>query len=254
MAGGLLLALSALVRPSALPLAVSMGIAAVFLTRPRDPIQNWSGGQAYYPRSLPGAPAAWPPKGWPLPVGATMLLLTLLVMTPWGFRNWRVLGSWVWTTTNEGVTAYDGFNPDATGASDQSFLGDFPQLKQMGELDRSRYLSDKAAAYVREDPPRAVKLAFLKAARTWSPVPLSREYGDWKHAVVLLAYSVPLDLLVLAALVGPLGGGMRRAAKVFLLLPAIYFTVVHMMSVGSIRYRVPVEPHWPSLPPAPWRS
>jgi hypothetical protein len=241
LAGGLLLALSALVRPSALPLPVLMGIAGVFLSRPPRRDQNWSGERAYYQRNLP-APAAWPPKGWPLPVGATMLLITLLVMTPWGFRNWRVLGSWVWTTTNEGVTAYDGFNPDASGASDQSFLGDFPQLQQMGELERSGYLSDKAAAYVRANPQRAVKLGLLKAARTWSPVPLSREYGDWKRSVALLAYSVPLDLMVLAALVGPFGGGMRRAAKVFLMLPAIYFTVVHMMSIGSIRYRAPVEP------------
>jgi hypothetical protein len=250
LAGGLLLALSSLVRPSALPLPVLMGIAGVFLSRGLGPNQNWSGERAYYQRNLPGAPldklttapATWPPKGWPLPVGATMLFLTLLVITPWGFRNWRVLGSWIWTTTNEGVTAYDGFNPDATGASDQSFLGDFPQLQQMGELERSRYLSDKAAAYVRANPERAAKLGLLKAARTWSPVPLSREYGGWKHSVVLLVYSAPLDLMVVAALLGPLGGGMLRAAKVFLLLPAIYFTTVHMMSIGSIRYRAPVEP------------
>jgi hypothetical protein len=242
LAGGLLLAMSSLVRPSALPLPVLMGIAAVFLSRPRKSDQNWSGERAYYRRNPSAAPAAWPPKGWPLPVGATMLLLTLIVIIPWGFRNWRVLGSWVWTTTNEGVTAYDGFNPDATGASDQSFLGAFPQLGQLGELERSRYLSDKAAAYVRANPERAAKLALLKAARTWSPVPLSREYGDWKRSVVLLAYSVPLDLLVVAGLVGPLSGGMRRAAKVFLVLPAIYFTLVHMLSIGSIRYRAPVEP------------
>ncbi len=259
LAGGLLLALSALVRPSALPLPVLLGIAAIFLSRPTTSTgltdstsspqagqgqagQNRPGERAYYQRNVPDKPAAWPPKGWPLPVGATMLLLTLLVITPWGFRNWRVLGTWIWTTTNEGVTAYDGFNPDATGASDQSFLGDFPQLSQMGEVQRCQYLSDKAAAYVRANPERAVKLALLKAGRTWSPVPLSREYGDWKRSVVLLAYSVPFDLMVVAGLVGPLGGGMRRAAKVFLLLPAIYFTAVHMMSVGSIRYRTPVEP------------
>jgi hypothetical protein len=29
---------------------------------------------------------------------------------------------------------------------------------------------------------------------------------------------------------------------VLLLIPAIYFTLVHAMSIGSLRYRVPVEP------------
>jgi hypothetical protein len=29
--------------------------------------------------------------------------------------------------------------------------------------------------------------------------------------------------------------------KIFLMLPAIYLTVVHAMSVGSLRYRMPAE-------------
>jgi hypothetical protein len=29
---------------------------------------------------------------------------------------------------------------------------------------------------------------------------------------------------------------------IFLLLPALYFTAVHALSVGSLRYRVPAEP------------
>ena len=156
-----------------------------------------------------------------------MFLLTLLVVAPWGYRNWAVLGRWVWTTTNEGVTAYDGFNPDATGASDQSFLRFMPQLQRMGEVDRSRYLAEKAETFIREHPGRAADLAWAKVKRTWSPVPLSREYGDWKHAAVLLTYTLPLDLLVLAGLVGPLAGGLRPAAKVFLLTPAVYLTCVH---------------------------
>ena len=56
--------------------------------------------------------------GWLL----TMVALTLLVVGVWGVRNHAVLGRWVWLTTNGGVTKYDGFNPDATGASDQGFL------------------------------------------------------------------------------------------------------------------------------------
>jgi hypothetical protein len=70
-------------------------------------------------------------------------------------------------------------------------------------------------------------------------VPLSAEFGGVRNRVVALLYSVPFDLLVLAGL---FGRGAPRSAKVFLLLPAIYFTAVHMLSVGSLRYRIPVEP------------
>ena len=45
-------------------------------------------------------------------------------------------------------------------------------------------------------------------------------------------------LLVLAGLFSP---SLPGTAKVFLLAPALYLTVVHALSVGSLRYRVPAE-------------
>jgi 4-amino-4-deoxy-L-arabinose transferase-like glycosyltransferase len=223
LGGGMILALAVLVRQSGIGLPVVMGIGAAFVNRER--------GGPYHRR-------------WPLPVGATMLLLTLLVLLPWAYRNFRVLGEWVWTTTNGGITLYDGFNPDATGASDQTFVVLMPELRAMTETARSQHLSDLAKDYVRRQPLRAVELAVIKVGRTWSPVPLSVEYGSWKHRAVGLLYAVPLDVLVVIGLFRSprRGGALPWAAKVFLLLPAIYFTAVHMLSVGSLRYRIPAEP------------
>jgi hypothetical protein len=119
-----------------------------------------------------------------------------------------------------------------------------PQLRGMDEVARSGYLSEQAKEFIRRQPLRAAQLAVAKAARTWSPVPLSQEYGGWKYAVVGLLYSLPLDVLVVIGLFrrAPGGGPLSRSAKAFLLIPAIYFTAVHMLSVGSLRYRIPVEP------------
>src|SRR4029078_6378361 len=106
---------------------------------------------------------------WPLPVGTTMLLLTLTALLPWGIRNYRILGSWVWTATNGGITLYDGVNPDATGASDQSFVQSMPQLRGMKEVARSAYLSGLAKEFIRQQPLRAAELAAVKARGTWGP-------------------------------------------------------------------------------------
>jgi 4-amino-4-deoxy-L-arabinose transferase-like glycosyltransferase len=217
--GVLVLVGAILVRQSALflPLAVAVGAALV----------NRGAGTPYHRR-------------WPLPVGATVVLITLLVLLPWGWRNKRVVGTWVWTTTNGGITAYDGLNPDATGASDQSFVASMPELRRMGEVDRSAYLSEQAKEFVRRQPRRVAELALMKAGRMWSPVPLSQEYGGWKYRTVGLVYSVPLYLA--CALGISRRTTLPRAAKVLLLIPAIYFTAVHMLSVGSLRYRIPAEP------------
>jgi hypothetical protein len=229
--GGALLAASVLVRPSAAPLPLILGIGAAFLG-----LQNRAPAGAY---DYGAGTARAAQLRWPLPVGTTMVLLTVLALLPWGLRNRRVLGEWVWTTTNAGFTAYDGFHPEATGASDQSFLVEMPHLSQMSETTRSDYLSAKAKQYAQEHPGRVAKLALIKAGRTWSPAPLSPQYGSWKNRAVGLAYAVPFYVLVLAGL---WGRRLGAPAKVFLLLPAIYLTAVHMLSVGSLRYRLPAEP------------
>jgi hypothetical protein len=165
-------------------------------------------------------------------------VLTVAVLVPWGWRNSQpsVLGHWVWTTTNEGITAYDGWNPTASGGSNQAFLRNMPELTGMGEIQRSHYLAARAGEFVMSHPLRAVDLAMVKLGRLWSPMPLSEQYSSSAYRAVGLLYCVPFDLLVLAGLIR---GKLTRAAKVFLLLPAIYLTVVHMASVGSLRYLLP---------------
>jgi 4-amino-4-deoxy-L-arabinose transferase-like glycosyltransferase len=215
VAGGVALALSILVRPSVIALPMLLGLVAVVMNRRQQ-------------------------TGWRLPPITTMAILTIVVLLPWALRNHAVLGRWVWTTTNSGITAYDGFNPDADGSSDQSFVKSMPQLRSMNEVDRSRYLSNLASDYVRDNPRRAVELAGRKIARTWIPVPLSQEFGRPLYRTIAILFALPFDLFVIIGLVR--SNGLSRSAKVFLLLPAIYFTAVHALSVGSLRYRVPAEP------------
>lgn len=244
LGGGLILALTVLVRPSAVALPVLLGLLSVFL--------NTRAEGSYKSFGSPGA------AGWRLPPGLTMVVLTFLSLLPWVVRNRVVLGHWVWLDTNSGFTLYDGFNPDATGASDQSFVQRMPELQALDEVGRDEHLKQEAIDFAQAHPGMVVRLAGAKLARTWSPVPLSREYGRPALRVIAIAYALPFDALVLAGL---LWGRMPRSAKLFLIAPAIYFSIIHALTVGSLRYRVPVEPPlavmsaavlW-GIGAAPWR-
>lgn len=224
LGGGILLALSTLVRPSGIGLAVLLGIAAAFVNRP---------GRGAYQEGRSAMRLRWP-----LPIGATMLCLTVLALLPWAIRNRGLLHSWVWLDTNAGYTFYDGYNPDATGASDQKFVKYMPQLRQMDELNRSKYLRNLAIDYARAHPRHVLELAAAKFVRTWSPMPLSEQFSQRKYQLVGLLYSLPFDLLVLWGLAA---GNLSRSAKVYVLLPAIYLSGIHMLTVGSLRYRLPAE-------------
>jgi 4-amino-4-deoxy-L-arabinose transferase-like glycosyltransferase len=223
---GLLIALSILLRPSAALLPVVMGMSAIFLGA------NLSPDAAYHRHKLSSYKAI-------CSVAATMGLLTVVVLFPWAWRNHARLGQWIWTTTNSGFTAYDGFNPRADGSSNQWFTDD-PSLATMTETQRNEYLNTQARTFIRENPGRSLYLALLKVARTWSPVPLSNQYGNrLVYFTVGLAFTVPYYLLILAGL---WKSPLARSAKAFLVIPAIYFTVIHALSVGSLRYRIPSEP------------
>jgi 4-amino-4-deoxy-L-arabinose transferase-like glycosyltransferase len=229
-AGGMLLALAVLVRPSAGALPLILGIGAICVN---------CYNQAAYQSSTQSSGGRNLAAGWLLWVGATMVLLVALVLLPWAWRNYRVLHKWIWTDTNAGITLYDGYNPSATGASDQRFIRNMPELRRLNEIERSQELTGQAAQFIRDHPSRVVRLALAKAGRTWSPMPLSEQFGVPQYQAIGLLYSVPFDLLVLWGL---WRGNLRRSVKVFLMLPAIYLTLVHALTVGSLRYRLPAEP------------
>ncbi len=172
------------------------------------------------------------------------VLIVIVVMGaglfPWAWRNYRTVGAWVWTTTNSGITLYDGFNPTASGASDQRFVTQMPQLQPMNEVERSRYLSQSARVWIGEHWSDLPGLTAVKIARTWSPIPLSSEFGRPLYRMISAAFALPADLLV--STIGLFQRSLSRREKMLLVVPAIYFTILCILSVGSLRYRLPAEP------------
>ncbi len=165
--------------------------------------------------------------------------LIFVSLLPWAARNRHVLGETVWTTTNAGVTLWDGFHDGATGASDQRLLAERAPLRSIGEVARSRLLAEAATRWIRLHPLMACRLGFAKIFRGWSPVPLSAEFGKPTYRLAAGLYCVPVGLFCAA---GFYSRRWRWRAKLPCFLPAVLVTGVQVLSVGSIRYRLPAEP------------
>lgn len=215
--GLLLLVMSVYVRPGAIGLSVLIAVVAQLVRDIR------TGSRSF----------------WRIPAGTTMILLLAICLAPWAYRNHVRLGAWVVTTTNSGATLWDGFNPDADGSSNQSRLRLMPELRSMSEVERNEYLGAMGKQWAAQHPRESIRLAGKKLARTWSPFPLSAEYGSNRLYVLAGAlFAVPLFVLTL---LGVRRGAISRSLKLYLLLPAVYFTIVHAITVGSLRYRVPAD-------------
>lgn len=174
-----------------------------------------------------------------------VILLVLVVgLLPWAWRNHQVTGHAVFTTLWVGPSLYDGLNPRATGASDMRFIIDDGLYAQpdMTEFRIDQHYRRAAWDFVSHHPFRTVQLALKKVWRFLKPWPSARQFGHpWQLLLVTIA-TLPLYILVCRGC-----WKWPTGISSFLIVagPLLYFTALHMVFVGSLRYRIPVEyPLW----------
>ena len=181
-------------------------------------------------------------------IGTAMAAGLVVAMLPWWVRNYGITGKLTLTTTQFGVSLYDGLNPNATGASDMRFVAHFVDEQRQAdatagntplgifEVRLDDRIRDAAVTWAREHPGQALQLAAIKVARIWSPWPNALQFQSWRFRVLILAGYLPLIVLAI-------WGAIRFCRQDWSLslcgMPAIYFTCLHAVFIGSIRYRQP---------------
>ena len=181
-------------------------------------------------------------------IGGTMILGFCAAMLPWWIRNYAFAGRFVPTSLQVGASLYDGISPAATGASDMRFVPEFIAEQQAADAaaeqpppglfeDRlDRRIQGAAVAWAKQHPARVIQLAGIKFLRMWNPWPNAAELGSWKLRLALSLTFVPAMLL---AVCGAWKFAWRDWPYLLCILPAVYFTLLHMIFVSSIRYRQP---------------
>lgn len=211
-AAGLLLGASAMVRASALPMIPAVAAAWVLLR--------------------------WRKRGG-LRQGAAVILLAAAVMIPWAWRNYKLTGSPVFTTLSAGASLYEGTWPGADGGPAIHRI-DWPAVTDtMDEAEKDAFLRRRALEFMKQDPLRMLSLAFVKLRRFWSIFPNFSEYRRPVTMAISALYMVSVLICIAAGIV------IRRkklGMAGILLVPAIYFSALHTVFIGSIRYRAPVMP------------
>ena len=171
----------------------------------------------------------------------TMIAAMALVMLPWIVRNYEIFGRFIPTTLQVGESLYEANSPYADGGPAMDRI-DWVKERgggPMGEYENNQFFRNAALKYIREHPGRFCALAVEKFMRFWNPLP---NYGPYRRpmgiAVNLCAF-VPIILLACAGILRR----KRDAATLLLLLsPVAYFTLLHTVFVGSVRYRTPIMP------------
>ncbi len=228
-AAGLLLGLSALVRPTSLLIP---GVWGFYLLARRSTILR-----------LLGVPLA----------GG---LLMLLVFSPWLWLNYQQTGRLV-VQTNGGLNWYLGFNPQADGYYSrevlQAFLAEARQL-ELDEFQTDRLAYQRAFAYIRAHPLRSLALTPLKwfhlfkhdvSGVVWNFMEPSRPYSRlvW-YGLVFVGQGFYL-LLMGFCVVGLLACFKHPMAFPGWSLPLgmlLLWLAYHGMTIGVDRFHIPLLP------------
>lgn len=178
-------------------------------------------------------------RGRAIGAAAALLISMFVVMTPVIYRNYRLFDAFVPVRTGSGASLLEALGPWADGSPGMDRI-EYPAVPAGAtEVERDRVYRNAALSWVESHPLAALRLAGRKLVRTWSITIHAAAYQSWFYTVIGWVSVVPIYLL---ALVGVWRTWRHRSMLVLLLLPAAYFTLIHMVFVGSVRYRLPAMP------------
>ena len=175
-----------------------------------------------------------------------LVLVYAVLMSPWWYHNYQRYDEFVRLVPSDGYPLYAGNNPlnqsggglgMSNGVGDADFTG-FSQIN--GSIEKNQALRDAAFDYITDNPMHFVKMAGVKFVRFWRLWPFAPEYKNpLTIAVSLASFGVCLTFSIVA-LFQHIRTRWRHLTP--MLLFAAYLTAVHMVTIGSIRYRIPIEP------------
>ncbi len=211
---GVLCGLATLVRPTWLPIAP---LVALWLLLGRTPA---------VPRARLRGPAL------------ALLAGLVLTMTPWAWRNWRVVGHPVVTSLWAGASLYDGLHPGATGVSDMRFIEADGLFDSLTEYEVDRHYRAAAQQFAWNNPRRVFELGVVKLSRFWNPLLNAGELDPGPIGWLLGAWELALWVAALRGL-----WHWRRDCWAVCLTagPVLFLSLVHCVFIGSVRYRLPAE-------------
>ena len=167
-----------------------------------------------------------------------LVLGVAVTLSPWVGRNYFVTGHLVPTILWGGPSLYDGLHPGATGDSDMAFFERDQLMATMNEYEMDREYRRRATAFAWENPGRVMWLAVEKQRRYWNLIPNAAQFRDAKLQAIVLLAMLPLFVFALC------GAWLARRDISLLTLTTgsiLLFAGLHLLFVGSLRYRLPAE-------------
>ena len=165
-----------------------------------------------------------------------IILAMILTIAPWTIRNYKVQHAFVPVTSSLGSVLWQANNPQAKGKT-MGYLMEWDSNELFeSEDDLNSYYQNLALNYIKEHPKRFFCLAGIRFLEFWKitsyRVSLAKNLGS------IMSYGVILLFFILGVALS-----LRYWRKTLLLIMIIiYYTLIHLVFLATVRYRMPLEP------------
>lgn len=162
-----------------------------------------------------------------------------VILAPTMVRNLHLFHAFIPVRTGAGASLMEALGPWADGAPGMDRIVYPPFPPNANEYERDKICRDAAIDWAKQNPGRVLSLAWTKFCRTWSITINASDYSSTAYKLVGWLTVAPVFALAICGI-----AMLRRnaATLALLLAPAAYFTILHMVFVGSVRYRMPAMP------------
>ena len=163
-------------------------------------------------------------------------------ISPWLIHNHLKYGDFVHLTLSKGVVMYTGNNPlNKSGGGVEGVDSDIRRFSSIkNPIERDQALMDSAVRYIIDKPGVFVRNSLNKFVRFWRVWPYAPQYQDILIKIISFVSYVPV---LIASLLFVFTCSRDVLIRVFpIMMMIVYLTLIHMVTIGSIRYRFPLEP------------
>ena len=181
----------------------------------------------------------------------TALLVMAMLIAPWTYRNFQLLGAPILISTNGPVTFWMGNHP----ATDGGYAPIPSDAVDLGEVERANLLGQRARDFVLGNPAEFIRLTLYKLIRlhsyetiavTWNADGIARAIGPGAIMPLKIVTQGFWWLVLAAGLAGVAllvaNGGIAALFTSPPLFVWAYFAAVHSVIVAQDRYHFPFIP------------